>query len=179
MTVRRAILGKRFVLDSASPVNGLVLCPSANRFSLSVRLYVCPSTVMTDTLKRKKRLPLLMLTQLTTCFLVVLALVLLLDICLQEWSPLQGVTTNTGPDVRVCCPLLMYLFIDRCTPTCPFAFFLYFLPLFLGISYSKRVSHQDPVWAPFIPPSTSQEPSLEEHRTKGQEEKGRQTRKKT
>ena len=67
------------MLDSASPVNGLVLCPSANRFSLSVRLYVCPSTVMTDTLKRKKRLPLLMLTQLVTCFLVVLALVLLLS----------------------------------------------------------------------------------------------------
>ena len=52
-------------------------------------------------------------------------------------------------NVRVCYPLLMYLFIDRCTPTCPLAFPLYFLPLFLGISYSKRVSRQGPVWTPF------------------------------
>jgi hypothetical protein len=45
--LRSAILGKRFVLGSASPINGLVLFPSANHFSISVRSYVCPSAVNT------------------------------------------------------------------------------------------------------------------------------------
>jgi hypothetical protein len=40
MTVRSAMLGKRFVLGSDSPVNGLVLFPSVNHFSISVRSYV-------------------------------------------------------------------------------------------------------------------------------------------
>ena len=45
--------------------------------------------------------------------------------------------------------------------------------LFWGISYwSRRVSHQVLTWAPFTtPPSTSQASSLEEHTSKGQEEK--------
>jgi hypothetical protein len=50
MTVRSAILGTRFVLGSTSPVNGLVLFPSANHFSISARSYVWPSTVMTGSL---------------------------------------------------------------------------------------------------------------------------------
>jgi hypothetical protein len=47
MALRSAILGKRFVVVSSSPVNGLVLFPSANHFSISARSYVWPSTVMT------------------------------------------------------------------------------------------------------------------------------------
>jgi hypothetical protein len=50
MTVRSAILGKTFVLGSSSPVNGLVLFPRANHFSISDRSYVWPSTVMTGSL---------------------------------------------------------------------------------------------------------------------------------
>ena len=50
MILRSAILGKRLVLGSSSPVNGLVLFPSANHFSISVRSYVCPSTVITGSL---------------------------------------------------------------------------------------------------------------------------------
>jgi len=50
IALRSAILGKRFVLGSASPVNGLVLFPSANHLSISVRSYVWPSTVMTGSL---------------------------------------------------------------------------------------------------------------------------------
>ena len=65
---------------------------------------------------------------------------------------LQGLTTNEDPHVRVCCPLLLCLFIDHCSPTCPLAFALYFPPLFLGISYSKRFSHQDPMWDPLTTP---------------------------
>jgi hypothetical protein len=54
---------------------------------------------------------------------------------------LQGLTTCAGPDVRVCCPLLLYLFID-------IILLLFHAPfsripaLFLGISYSRRVSRQ-------------------------------------
>ncbi len=50
MALRSAILGKRFVLGSSSPVNGLVLFPSANHFSISVRSYVWPSAVITGSL---------------------------------------------------------------------------------------------------------------------------------
>ena len=50
MTVHSAILGKTFVLGSSSPVNGLVLFPRATHFSISVRSYVWPSTVMTGSL---------------------------------------------------------------------------------------------------------------------------------
>jgi hypothetical protein len=45
---RSAILGKKFVLGSSYPVNGLVLFPIANHFSISVlSSHVCPSAVMT------------------------------------------------------------------------------------------------------------------------------------
>jgi len=50
MAWRSAILGKTFVLGSSSPLNGLVLFPSANHFSISVRSYVCPSAVKTGSL---------------------------------------------------------------------------------------------------------------------------------
>ena len=50
MALRSAILGKRFVLGSSSPVNGLVLFPSANHCSISVRSYVWPSAVKTGSL---------------------------------------------------------------------------------------------------------------------------------
>jgi hypothetical protein len=50
MAWRSAILGKRFVLGSSSPVNGLVLFLSVNHFSISVRSYVCPSAVKTGSL---------------------------------------------------------------------------------------------------------------------------------
>ena len=59
---------------------------------------------------------------------------------------LQGLTTCAGPDVRVCCPLLLYLFID-------IILLLFHAPfsripaLFLGISYSRRVSRQGPARA--------------------------------
>ena len=56
------------------------------------------------------------------------------------------------PDVRMCNPLLLYLFINLSTPTCFLESSLDFLSLFLGISYSKRVSRQDPMWDPFITP---------------------------
>jgi hypothetical protein len=35
------------VLVSSSPVNRIVLFPSVNHFSISVRSYVCPTTIMT------------------------------------------------------------------------------------------------------------------------------------
>jgi hypothetical protein len=41
------MLCKRFVVVSVSPVNGFVLCLSTNHFSISVRTYVCPSSVNT------------------------------------------------------------------------------------------------------------------------------------
>jgi hypothetical protein len=64
-------------------------------------------------------------------------------------------------------------------PTCITPFPVDFLPLFLGISYSKRVSRQGPVWTLFTTPgpSTPQVPSLENYTVKGQEGKRRQTRK--
>jgi len=33
---------------------------------------------------------------------------------------LPGLATCAGPHVRVCCPLLLYLFIDHCSSTCVF-----------------------------------------------------------
>ena len=57
-------------------------------------------------------------------------------------APLQGTA-------HVARHYLLYLFINRCSPTCPLASSLDFLPLFLGISYSKRVSRQDPMRDPF------------------------------
>ncbi len=78
------------------------------------------------------------------------------------------------PDVRVCSPLLLYLFINPCTPTCSLAFSLDFLKSYLSFrTYSRRVSHQGGHRPLSLPPSTSQAPSLEEHIAKGQEEKGR------
>jgi hypothetical protein len=50
MAWRNAILGKRFVLGSSSPANGLVLFPRAKHFSISVCSYVCPSAVKTGSL---------------------------------------------------------------------------------------------------------------------------------
>ena len=59
---------------------------------------------------------------------------------------LQGLTTCAGPDVRVFCPLLLYLFIDHCSSlgsstsplllqSCPR--FSYFLVHTLGVFPSK------------------------------------------
>ena len=114
MILRSAILGKRLVLGSSSPVNGLVLFPSANHFSISARSYVWPSAVglssppsSTGTLKRKKRLPLLLLlAQLATCFLLVLALVLLLALPPtpeQRWKQQSALLLMIHP--KTCIPL--------------------------------------------------------------------------
>ena len=46
-------------------------------------------------------------------------------------GPLQGLTTCADPDVRVCCPFLLYLFIDHCS-TCPLAFLQPHLCRYLG-----------------------------------------------
>jgi hypothetical protein len=48
--------------------------------------------------------------------------------------------------------VFLYLFTNRCSPTCPLTSSLNFLPLFLGISYSTRVSRQDPMRDPFTTP---------------------------
>ena len=61
-------------------------------------------------------------------------------------------TTNTGPDVRVCCPFLMYPFYWPMFSNLSFGISLDFLLLFLGTSYSKRVSRQGPVSVPFTTP---------------------------
>ena len=61
--------------------------------------------------------------------------------------PITGLTTCAHPDVRVCCPCLLYPFIDHCYSTCLLVFPRIFL---LSSSYSNRVSIEDLTW-----PSTS------------------------
>jgi hypothetical protein len=77
------------------------------------------------------------------------------------------------PDVRVCSPLMLILSLLSSFQLALEHLSQEFLPYFWE-SYSKRYFLVKGGSSPLsLPPSTSQAPSLEEHKAKGQEEKGR------
>ena len=93
-----------------------------------------------------------------------------LDVVWKEEEPVWIVVTQTNfertdnqcrPDVRVCSPLLLYLFINPCTPTCSLAFSLDFLKSYLSFrTYSRRVSRQGATGPFHYPPPHLKRPRL-------------------